>query len=323
MSPEPHVLIVGCGAIAARHARTLRRFPRRCRFSFASRTPERAEAYRRRFGGQRAFGNLEAAWDNPDIDTVLLCTPHDTHAPLGRKALEAGRHLVVEKPLALTAGEGECLRACAREQQRFVTVAENYHYRPALRRLVGWIEAGWLGDVRLIRINKLHRRRRGVTGWRRDRSSMGPGAFMDGGIHWVNVLQTLGGPFNSVSARVLPGDTDGDLLETGLAVIADLSRGAVGQLNYAWTVDDASDAKWFGVYGTRGTAYVSHTFLAMYYRGHRGRRVWLAARDVMGFRAMWADFLDGLQTGAATRMTIGRGLDDVRFVEAAYAALPD
>jgi predicted dehydrogenase len=164
----------------------------------------------------------------------------------------------------------------------------------------------------------VHKRRTPPLDWRLEKASMGGGAFIDGGIHWVNVLQTLGGPFTKVSAHLISSAPMGDLTETGLSVVATLSKNAVGQLNYSWVFADYSDLKFFAVYGTEGTVYVSNTFLFMYYFGKRGHKVWFGKGDAMGFKAMWSDLLNGLKNGAPTRMTAEKGLDDLRFVEAAY-----
>ena len=183
-----HLVIQGCGDIAKKHARTLKSFQDLCTISFSSRDGKKSEEYRKKFGGLKSFSSLEKALVDSSVDGVLLCTPHQTHAPLGMQVLQSGKKLIVEKPLALSVEEGKRLVDFARSQNIYMNVAENYHYRPALLKLEEWIQGGVLGKIQYVRINKLHQRKTAPTGWRLEKESMGAGIFIDGGIHWVNVL---------------------------------------------------------------------------------------------------------------------------------------
>ncbi len=315
-----HVVIHGCGAIAKKHASVLRGFPKDSDVSFSSRDGDKAQRYRDRWRGLKAYGGLESALEDPAVDVVLLCTPHHTHAPLAEACLRAGKRVIVEKPLALTFGEGSRLVASAESKGLLLTVAENYHYRPGLLKLEEWIARGMVGDLQLIRIHKLHRRKADLVDWRVDAASMGGGALIDGGIHWVNVLNTLAGPVADVMAQSFP-DLGAGRAEMGLSVLSKSERGVVGQLNYSWIHSDYSDLKFFAVYGTKGTVYVNHTFLFLHYHGRSGRRWWVGLRDALGFRAMWEDFLKSIRDGTSPRMTARKALEDVRFVEKAYRSM--
>ncbi|MBW3631381.1 MAG: Gfo/Idh/MocA family oxidoreductase, partial [Gemmatimonadetes bacterium] len=130
---------LGCGLAARLHSRTLRHFSDVER-SYASRTRDRAEEYRGRFKGARAFGSYETALGDPEIDVVLVATPPASHLDLTLRSLAAGKHVIVEKPPFLRAADFDAVTAAAAQAGKRVFVAENYFYKPmaeALREVEG------------------------------------------------------------------------------------------------------------------------------------------------------------------------------------------
>ena len=96
---------LGCGFITRVHSRILRSFGRDVAVSYASRDAARAEAFTRQFGGVRSYAEYEAAIDDPSVDAIVIAVPPRYHLPLLLRALEAGKHVLVEKPALLTSAE--------------------------------------------------------------------------------------------------------------------------------------------------------------------------------------------------------------------------
>ncbi len=112
--------------------------------------PERAAALASQFGvssGAEFAGVLA----DPAIDALVLATPVTTHFDMARRGLEAGKHVFVEKPLALTSGDAEALCDLAAERGRTLMVGHLLHYHPAVTALQELVEAGELGEIRHLR----------------------------------------------------------------------------------------------------------------------------------------------------------------------------
>ncbi|MGA1876210.1 MAG: Gfo/Idh/MocA family oxidoreductase [bacterium] len=100
--------------------------------------------------------NSQEVFDDPGIYGVVIATPAETHFTLARKALQAGKHVFVEKPLALLTTEGEQLIALAREKQKVLMVGHILQYHPAVMKLKELIDRGELGKIQYIYSNRLN-----------------------------------------------------------------------------------------------------------------------------------------------------------------------
>ena len=117
--------------------------------------PTRLAAFREEFGiqGTESYADVLA---DPDIRAVALATPAEAHAKMVRRALDAGKDVFVEKPLALTAEEGRELVEVAREKGRILMVGHLLHYHGAVRKLKQLVKDGTLGRVRYVYSNRLN-----------------------------------------------------------------------------------------------------------------------------------------------------------------------
>ncbi len=113
-------------------------------------SPERCARARKDFPGLRTFGSFDAALRDEDFDAVALATPVSSHFPLARRALEAGRHVLVEKPLTTARREADELIALAKSRRLVLMVDHTFVYHPAVRKIKALIEAGDLGQLHYI-----------------------------------------------------------------------------------------------------------------------------------------------------------------------------
>src|SRR5512134_1286981 len=93
-----HIAFLGCGFITRVHSRHLRRLRSEIVCSYASRDREKAEQFRRRFDGRRSYASYEEAISDPAVDAVVVAVPPRFHLELTLGALDAGKHVLVEKP---------------------------------------------------------------------------------------------------------------------------------------------------------------------------------------------------------------------------------
>jgi predicted dehydrogenase len=126
--PPLRLAFLGCGFITRVHSGHLRTLRPLIVPSYASRDRARAEDYRRRFGGDRAFSSYEDAIADPAIDAVVVAVPPKHHLDLTLRALDAGKH-VWSRPASPTMADFEIV-CCAQRTGRVIIVGENDHYKP-------------------------------------------------------------------------------------------------------------------------------------------------------------------------------------------------
>ena len=193
--PDLRVGIVGAGFIGRVHARSARLAGARL-VGVASSTPDSAAAAARELGIARGFATAEELVASDDIDVVHVCAPNHLHLPLARAALESGKHVVCEKPLALDAAGAAELVAVARKTQLVATVPFVYRYYPTVREARARARAGSLGELRLLHGGYLQDWLLAPSddNWRVDAALGGPSrAFADIGSHWCDLIEFVSG----------------------------------------------------------------------------------------------------------------------------------
>jgi predicted dehydrogenase len=315
-APGLGIALLGCGRIAATHAARLRAIPG-VRLYFASRDRARAEEFARKHGGAGAFGSYAAALDDPRVDAVLVLTPPSSHLELTLAALQAGKHVVVEKPPFLHAADFDTVRAARDAAGRRVLVAENYFYKPLAEALRHTLASGALGELRIVSVNAL--KQQALSGWRADPALAGGGALYEGGIHWINFFANLGPLVNGVQAFRPGPEREGP--ELSMVVGFTYAGGAVGTLYYSWeTPVLLKGVHLSAVYGSEGVASFESNGIFLMVRG-RKRRLTSALRDVAGYAGMWRDFVPALVENREPRFDFEKARRDLVLIEAAYRSL--
>ena len=312
-----NLVFLGCGSIARQHALRLRSLGG-VRCGFASRDGQRAAEFSQRLGGISSYGAYESALLDESVDAVAITTPTAQHLPLTLSALEAGKHVIVEKPGFLRSADVDLVEAATAESGCRVLVAENYAYKPLRRVLRDVITSGEIGEVRYLAVNALKLQRSG--GWRDDESLSGGGALFEGGIHWMHLMADLGLTIESVHG-FRPDGAGG--IERSMLVVVQYEQGAVGTLHHAW--DTASlfrGLRLSRIYGTRGSVTFESNGLFVAVRTSGVRVILSKLRDIAGYRAMFADFIGCLRENREPQMTLAHARRDLELVEAAYQSTP-
>ena len=312
-----HLVFLGCGRIAMQHARRLRSFPG-VRCSFASRESARASEYQRRLGGTAAYSGYDHPLLDDGVDAVVITTPTARHLPLTLAALQAGKHVIVEKPAFLSSADVDLVEAAAAESGCSVFVAENYAYKPLRRVLSDLILSGAIGEVRYLAVNALKLQHTG--GWRDDESLAGGGALFEGGIHWMHLMAGVGLTVESVHGFRPDGSTG---IERSMLVVVQYEAGAVGTLHHGWDTPSLfRGLRLSRIYGTRGSITFESNGLFVLVRARGVRWIVPGLHDMAGYRAMFADFIGCLRDGREPEMTLVRARQDLELVEAAYRSTP-
>jgi UDP-N-acetylglucosamine 3-dehydrogenase len=307
------VTFLGCGMAAGMHSKTLRRLGD-VRLMYASRDWTRAADMMKRFGGAKSFASYELGMLDPDTDVVFVTTPTASHRDLALEALQAGKHVIVEKPAFMRASDADLVRDAATAVHRQALVAENYFYKPMAEHLRRVIGNGSLGDVRFVSINATKRQH--SPGWREDPSLSGGGALFEGGVHWINFASNIGLEVKEVSAAHRVGEHSAP--DRSSLVVLRYVNGAVGTLAHSWELKAPfGGLRLSKVQGTLGSVTFESNGFFQSTTG-RARSVGIPGlRDALGYRAMLADFLRALRGDAPPRFTLDMARRDLELLEEA------
>jgi predicted dehydrogenase len=157
MSFDPLVVAqLGCGYWGPNLLRNFSALPN-CEVRYVvDASAERRAFVQNNFPKTTAVEFSDAAFDDPQVSAVIIATPAATHFALARRALEGGKHVLVEKPLATTVAEVDILARCAEQRGLVVMAGHTFIYNPAVRYVKRLIDAGELGNVRYVYSQRLN-----------------------------------------------------------------------------------------------------------------------------------------------------------------------
>lgn len=229
--------IIGTGFMAAVHARAVRASGGVVSQVLGS-TPERGEQAASALHAERIATSAAELVSSDDVDVVHVCTPNDLHAPLARLALEAGKHVVCEKPLALDVAEADQLVSAAGAAGAVAAVPFVYRFYPTVRHARAMVAAGEAGALWMLHGSYLQDWLAAASGtnWRVDPRRGGASrAFGDIGIHWCDLMEFVTGhriTALTATTAVAHPERAGQAVATedGANVLFETDRGASGSL---------------------------------------------------------------------------------------------
>ena len=191
--PAPlRLAFLGCGFITRVHSQHLKSLRHEVVCSYASRSEAKSDDYCRRYRGAGSYSTYSAAIEDPRVDAVVIAVPPRFHLDLTLRALEAGKHVLVEKPAFLRMDDYRTVVEARNRANRVVLVGENDHYKPlacSLRRLLA---EGAIGDMVFAHFTTIVRKFKAADDWRNDEAMAGGDAFFEEGIHWLHLAGSLG-----------------------------------------------------------------------------------------------------------------------------------
>lgn len=241
------VAVIGHSFMGRAHSHAWRTAPRAFQLPLepemrvlVGRDPERAAQAAAQLGWLSSDTDVDAVLARDDIDVVDICTPGGSHADLAIRALEAGKHVLVEKPMANSLAEAEAMVAAAsRAAGAFGMVGYTYRRVPAVEEARRIIAAGTLGSIRHVRVRYLQDwliDPEFPLTWRLQREIAGSGALGDLGAHAIDLAQHVtGAAFEGISAQL-----ETFVRERPLAAASDGLAATAGTERSAVTVDDAA-----------------------------------------------------------------------------------
>jgi predicted dehydrogenase len=261
----------------------------------------RGKSYALRFGAAYACSEYEEVLKDTQVDAVLIASRNQHHAPQSLAALRAGKHVFVEKPMAITAEECRQLCAAVEETGAHLTVGFNRRFAPYYRELKGVLARRAAPAVVQCRINSP-----GISGsyWMAD-PAIG-GAILGEACHFVDLMYwMLESEPVSVSAYSLPTGKQDPIGENNLVAAFRFEDGSIGNLTYCTVGSQTSGGERVEVFTQGGAGFAEDFKRIGLHRGMRVAkgRVW----PDKGYAAQMAEFAESIRKGRAPQVTVYDG----------------
>lgn len=325
MANRVRVAIVGTGYIGHYHARAAKSGARTELVGALGSTPEKGRAFSKEHGAPRAYASLDELTADPDLDVVVIATPNALHAPQALACLGAGKHLLIEKPLAISAAECEAIAAAAKEAGARVLVGHMWRFDREALALRDVVAEGALGEIVKTKGYGIHVNW-GPSGWFADRERAGGGALVDMGVHALDTVRfLLGDPAPTrvyAEVRTVYGDYEVDDLSV---LMVHWEGGAVSLIESGWwnPYMDGPEAS-TQLFGTRGYGRLFPTS-ATRIVDHKPELVALGPFPTRAehcdqhiYDGQMAELADAVLEGRDPVPGIAHGATCVRICEAAY-----
>ncbi|MDP8222489.1 MAG: Gfo/Idh/MocA family oxidoreductase [Candidatus Lernaella stagnicola] len=329
MAEEIRLGFCGAGKIVETHLAALERVEGMSATAVSSRTKKNARRLARRFKVPVATDDHQQVIDSPQVDVVFVAAPNYLHAPLVIAATQAGKHVIVEKPLATNLVEGKKMAAAVRKAGVELFYAEQLPLAPKSQALAAAVAAGEFGDLHFAR--QVERHSGPYSPWFFRKETAGGGVLVDLGCHSISVLLDLlpGREIEAVSGLIRTyRHTDGDVEDFSL-VRMEFAGGAVAEAENSWCYLGGFESV-TEVYGAEGNAVVDigkgsgvTAFLEGRHLGDRdGEGGWHSPQhDPLwenGYIAQFEAIKATLREGAPYPQTVEDGLRVLRIMTAAY-----
>jgi myo-inositol 2-dehydrogenase/D-chiro-inositol 1-dehydrogenase len=249
------VAILGCGFIAHIHMESYERFvPDAEVVAVYGRNEEKAKAFAQQFGIKEHYTDLDELLSKSDCEVVDICIPNYAHYEACIKSAKSGRHVIIEKPLALTLEQADEMIDTCKKLGKKLMYAEELCFAPKYERVKALVERGAVGDLYMIKQAEKHSGPH--SRWFYEKDLAGGGVMMDMGCHalaWFRWI--LGGnpKIKSVYASMstVLHDTECD---DNTVTLVEFENGVLGIAEDSWAKHGGMDDR-IEVYGTKGVSY--------------------------------------------------------------------
>lgn len=319
------VAIVGCGLIGRKRAKALGSAKL---ITCADVMFDRAEMLARTFPGVVAYDDWRRALDRPDVGVVIVATTNNALAEVSLAAVQAGKHVLVEKPAARNVRELDPVIEAAQRMGAQVHVGFNHRYHPALQKARTLYESGALGEMMFVRGRYGHGGRVGYEKeWRAAPSLSGGGELIDQGVHLIDLARWFLGDFSDVSGFAhtyywrMPVDDNGFmLLTTPRQQVAFLHVSCTEWKNLFSLEIYGREAKLQidglgGSYGVERLAY----YRMLPQMGPPETTIWEYPGEDNSWQLEFAEFLEDIRLGRAPTASLADARAALAVVETVYA----
>jgi predicted dehydrogenase len=295
-------------------------------------------------GAPHACEDYRELLELEEVQAVSVCTANKFHAPIAIAALNAGKHVLCEKPPAMSTSEAQAMVDAAQANGRVLMICLNNRFQPEIQLLKQYIEAGELGKIYYAKTGIL-RRRGSAGGWFSQKSMSGGGALIDIGVHCLDwtwwlmgcppPLQVYGQTYQEIGSYHLayetswtpadlvgqakPADWAGDTDELAIATIR-LAGGGTLRVEVSWALNNQKTTQYTELYGDRAGARLSPLTLFGQERGRLfDKSIQVPEQEQVRTHGLAIrHFLDCVQTGGQPLTTPQQIVNLMRMLDAIY-----
>jgi glucose-fructose oxidoreductase len=292
--------------------------------ALVSGTPAKLEQFGAQYGipktHQYSYADYDRIRDNPDIDLVYVVLPNSMHAEYSIRASQAGKHVLCEKPMAVSAAECEAMIAAARKADRKLMIGYRCHFEPYNLHAVELVKSGSVGRPTLITAEHGFYAQPGQ--WRLSRPFSGGGSLMDIGIYSLNAARYLAGEepvqisaMESTDKRDARFETVEDRIDWQMRFPSGLIANCVSSYSSGHNAYRVTGTKgWVGM--EPATPYEGHQMWAR--ANGRTEQISMKPAAKSQFVAQLDHLAESVLTGIPLRASGEEGLRDMKLIEAIY-----
>jgi len=297
---------------------------------------ELAERIRAKYNAKRAYDNVDDLLKDEEVEAVYIASPVAFHKEQAIKAAKAKKHILIEKPIALTAKDGEEVLEVCKNEGVLIAAGFMMRFHAYHQKMKEIIESGKLGKVVSCR-GQLTCWYPDIPGaWRQTKSTSGGGALMDMGVHCIDLIQYITGGRAKKVAGLIGTQTFKYEVEDSASIIFELDNGAFCYVDSYFNIPDAAAKCRLEIYGTKGSMLAEGTIGQV----EGGKLDVLISDDTLGYNAQQdrvdvspmevkvefgnmytkeiESFSDSILNGRKIEVPIEDALQVQRVVEAAY-----
>ena len=274
------------------------------------------------YGIPHIYTDLNRLLESDQVDAVSICTPNFIHASITLKALREGKHVMVEKPMAVTRQEALDMIRAAAKAKKVLMVHHNMRFDPAVRTAEKLLRKKAIGDIFAFKGSLTHKGPEAWSpkaNWFFDRHKSGGGAMMDLGPHVFGSLEfLLGEPLMMAGAVAAVPKGSHSAPEIHCDCLLRSKSGAIGTVNLGWADTDYHNRSYF--FGTKGSLSLNLAKgdpITIQYRNQEGKVFPPLDKDSFS-PSIYEHFIDCIRTGKTPWVSGQEGLRTVELIESGY-----
>lgn len=254
--------VVGLGNIGSRHMSVLEAYPQAEIVACCDIEPEKCAKYSALYGSIPAFRDYAELLQQTEADVINICTPHGLHAPMAIAAANAGTHILVEKPMALTMSDVEAMIAAAHQNRVRLMVVRQNRYNVPIALVKKTLDAGKLGHIFMTHCNVMWNRHQGYyrdSNWR-GRKDLEGGALYTQVSHFIDLMIWWFGDVINATAQIATRNHDIEIEDCGTAELQ-FASGVMGTLLWTTCVYNKNYEGSITIIGEKGTIKIGGQYL--------------------------------------------------------------
>jgi len=324
------IAVIGSGSIADQHLGALREIPHAKVVGIFSRGADKA----RKMGERekcRWTTDYRELLSDPAVEIAHIVTSSGSHAAITRDALQAGKHVLVEKPMAMTSAEADDLLALAKAKGRTLGVVSQRRFEDQHEAVKKLLDSGALGKLLLVEVSCPYFRDQAYydsADWRGKIATDG-GAIMNQGIHSVDLMLWFGGPAKTVQGKIATQTHRMEAEDLALAIVT-FENGAFGTIMASTSIQPGF-TPCLNLYGEKGSVKLEGATITHWTVPHTPKPEFAVAQASAAVRGpllsshvmhqrQIAEFLSAIEEGRPPRVSGEDGRRAVKLIEGLYAS---